>query len=96
MGNMSYCLFQNTLQDLDDCLDALEERGLEDLSNEEKRAAINLVRTAARISDEFLEEAEAADDADRPSRRAAPSPTPAARRSGARKNTRARKSPDSK
>ena len=41
MANMSYCRFRNTLEDLQDCVSALNEiaEGAEELSFEEKRAA---------------------------------------------------------
>lgn len=55
MGNMSYCRFQNTLQDLRDCNEALEEidGNLAELSKEEARAADRLVRLCARIAAAF-------------------------------------------
>ena len=46
MSNMSYCRFQNTALDLDDCADALEEllnADREALSADELRAAKRLV-----------------------------------------------------
>ena len=45
MGNMSYCRFQNTLKDLRDCKDALEEMTNEGktLSSSELDAAQELV-----------------------------------------------------
>ena len=36
MGNMSYCRFENTARDLRDCLQALENGELDDLSSYEK------------------------------------------------------------
>jgi hypothetical protein len=44
MGNMSYCRFQNTARDLDDCLAAVEESlgDLSELSADERRAARRL------------------------------------------------------
>jgi hypothetical protein len=40
MSNMSYCRFQNTLSDLRDCEEALDEtNNLEDLGEDEERAA---------------------------------------------------------
>lgn len=39
MSNMSYCRFRNTLNDLEDCVYALEDINLEDLSQEELWAA---------------------------------------------------------
>ena len=43
--NMSYCRFQNTVPDLADCMDALEEidYDLTKLSAEEERAARRLI-----------------------------------------------------
>ena len=32
MGNMSYCRFENTSRDLRDCLDAIQEDGVQSLS----------------------------------------------------------------
>ena len=53
MSNMSYCRFQNTLHDLRDCSDALEEllNGAVDepLSREELAAAQQLVGQCAEI-----------------------------------------------
>jgi hypothetical protein len=34
MANMSYCRFENTLNDLRDCLNAMREEGLEGIENE--------------------------------------------------------------
>jgi hypothetical protein len=48
MGNMSYCRFQNTVSDLEDCLDTLN--GLDeyyqyydDLSEDEQKALLRLI-----------------------------------------------------
>lgn len=41
MSNMSYCRFQNTLIDLRDCRDALDDN--DPLSEHEYRAAVRLV-----------------------------------------------------
>ena len=46
MGNMSYCRFQNTLKDLRDCYEHLDD---EDLSEEEKRAKNKLVELCSDI-----------------------------------------------
>ncbi len=45
MANMSYCRFRNTLNDLRDCLDGMED----DLSEEEVRARKVLVKVCADI-----------------------------------------------
>ena len=52
MGNMSYCRFENTVQDLGDCQMALEELLSGDskpLSRTEFNKAIELVQTCADI-----------------------------------------------
>ena len=58
MSNMSYCRFQNTYGDLQDCYEALSEKSLDELSESEKRYAIKLIRMCADIADDFLEEVE--------------------------------------
>ena len=67
MSNMSYCRFQNTSNDLQDCIDALDnyvedtledEDGLTNLSKNEKRAAEDMrqqCETYIRIYDEAEE-----------------------------------------
>lgn len=59
MGNMSYCRFQNTSKDLDDCQEAIEElagRDAKPLSREELAAAKRLVRTCIDIVSLIAEE----------------------------------------
>ena len=58
MANMSYCRFQNTYSDLQDCYEALEENGFDELSDSEKKYAIRLVKICRDISDEFIDEVE--------------------------------------
>ena len=55
MGNMSYCRFQNTRSDLEDCRDALDEMGqdIESLSDEEREAAADLIDICRHITDNF-------------------------------------------
>lgn len=57
MSNMSYCRFRNTLGDLRDCRDALEEIGgdLSELSADEQKAATALIKLCLTISDAFGE-----------------------------------------
>lgn len=58
MSNMSYCRFRNTLSDLQDCEEALEEVGIpsdDALSTEEARAAVQLVETCFRIARVFAD-----------------------------------------
>jgi hypothetical protein len=68
MSNMSHCRFQNTLSDLRDCLDALDQDDIMiKLSKDESRAALSLVETCVSVInvfgggvanyDEFLTEA---------------------------------------
>lgn len=51
MPNMSYCRFQNTLTDLQDCMDELYEidGDLSELSSAEKRAARYLIELCNEI-----------------------------------------------
>ncbi len=46
MSNMSYCRFQNTLNDLWDCKDHLDE----DLSDDEERARKRLIELCREIA----------------------------------------------
>ena len=51
MGNMSYCRFENTSKDLEDCIDALHnfETSCNNLSNYEVEALKDLVEQAKEI-----------------------------------------------
>ena len=51
MGNMSYCRFRNTLQDLFDCYDAMDE-SLED--DEEEKARNRMIELCGQIAKEYL------------------------------------------
>tara|TARA_R100000482_G_scaffold109075_1_gene51341 strand:- start:3383 stop:3619 length:237 start_codon:yes stop_codon:yes gene_type:complete len=42
MGNMSYCRFENTSIDLDDCIEAIENGNINELSVYEIRGILNL------------------------------------------------------
>lgn len=54
MPNMSYCRFENTLSALIDCLNAIEEEGMDTLGNRyEKEAAQSLLITAKRYIDAY-------------------------------------------
>lgn len=48
--NMSYCRFENTLQDLRDCYYNITE--VEDMSDTEKRARKKLIELCAEIAEE--------------------------------------------
>jgi len=47
MSNMSYCRFQNTLGDLQDCYEHIDD---EDLSKEEERAKQRLILLCEQIA----------------------------------------------
>lgn len=57
MPNMSYCRFENTLEDLKDCYDALREESprelMEEASQYEKDAIIRLIEVCQKISQRF-------------------------------------------
>jgi SepF-like predicted cell division protein (DUF552 family) len=55
MSNMSYCRFRNTLSDLRDCGDALEDidGDLSELSEEEADAAKRLIEMCRQIAEDF-------------------------------------------
>ena len=55
MANMSYCRFRNTLPDLQDCYENMDEM---DLDEEEFRARIRLIELCCLIANEFAEEVE--------------------------------------
>ena len=46
MSNMSYCRFNNTVADMEDCVEALEEDGIESLSESETEKAKRLYELA--------------------------------------------------
>jgi hypothetical protein len=52
MGNMSYCRFENTLKDLRDCYQHMEENPC---SDEEEKARKALIKLCLKISDEYSE-----------------------------------------
>lgn len=50
MANMGYCRFQNTLQDLRDCQEHMDDG---DLSEEEKRARLRMIKMCAQIAEDY-------------------------------------------
>ncbi len=64
MSNMSYCRFQNTLSDLRDCYDNMNDT--DDLSLEEIKAYNRLVKLCKEIAEDYgddeLDETEEDDD----------------------------------
>ena len=56
MGNMSYCRFENTSNDLMDCMEALEGLDSEqvyEMSTYEREGLLELVRLSNEISNQF-------------------------------------------
>ncbi len=54
MANMSYCRFENTHRDLMECLNAIEEEGMDTLESKyEREAAEDLVYTAKRFIEAY-------------------------------------------
>ena len=60
MANMSYCRFQNTVTDLRDCHEHIDD---DDLSKEENRARTHLVTVCRQIAALFDDEADDSFDA---------------------------------
>jgi len=58
MGNMSYCRFENTANDLQDCVYALNDNEVEDLSSYEVRGLRDLLYFAKDIveMEDYIEE----------------------------------------
>ena len=54
MGNMSYCRFQNTHHDLDDCYENMDDT--KDLSDDEATARRLLIRMCVNIAAEYGDE----------------------------------------
>jgi len=53
MPNMSYCRFQNTLGDLEDCYENIDRN---DMSNEELQARLRLIKLCVDIADDYRDE----------------------------------------
>ena len=50
MPNMSYCRFENTVQDMQDCINAIEEGDTSELSSSEVRALEEFLDLAREIT----------------------------------------------
>lgn len=50
---MSYCMFQNTLKDLRDCVDELDHTDIASLSDDEQLAAHKIIMLSKRIWEDF-------------------------------------------
>ena len=57
MSNMSYCRFQNTVGDLNDCHENMDDDD-DDLGRDEKRARSRLIRICVKIADDYRYELE--------------------------------------
>lgn len=55
MANMSYCRFQNTVGDLRDCADSMDDL---ELSYEEARARYRLIKICVEIASDWAHELE--------------------------------------
>jgi hypothetical protein len=55
MSNMSYCRFQNTLRDLQDCQDHINDGNLD---QHEKSARMELIRVCMEIVDDYEDDQE--------------------------------------
>ena len=53
MSNMSYCRYENTAADMQDCLDAIRYDGLNDLSGSERKCAHELYEAAMKYIAEY-------------------------------------------
>jgi hypothetical protein len=56
MANMSYCRFENTSRDFEDCLEAIENDGFDSLSENEQHYAKKLLRLSKQFAEAFDEE----------------------------------------
>lgn len=52
MGNMSYCRFVNTRQDLKDCMDHMDD---DDLSPAEEKERLKLIELAIEIAETYAD-----------------------------------------
>ena len=55
MSNMSYCRFENTLPDLNDCAESMDDM---DLNDTETRARRSLIKVCIEIADDYRDEVE--------------------------------------
>ena len=53
MANMSYCRFENTSKDLSDCIDAIRDGELGDMSERELDGFLEFVRGCKEVADIF-------------------------------------------
>lgn len=53
MSNMSYCRYENTAADMQDCYEAIRYDGLNDLSGNERKSAHELYEAAMKFIAEY-------------------------------------------
>lgn len=53
MGNMSYCRFENTSKDVRECIGAIRDGELDDMSDYEIEGFINFVRLCKEVADMY-------------------------------------------
>ena len=56
MSNMSYCRFKNTLGDMEDCIEAIEQGETKELSDTEQEAYFNFIESCVKVAIEYGEE----------------------------------------
>ena len=56
MSNMSYCRFENTAKDLQDCFDHLDDDVDELSSDYERKGRERLIKLCKRIAEDYCEE----------------------------------------
>ena len=58
MSNMSYCRFENTTMDVQDCINATNGGEINDLSRSEQQAFVELVMQCKEIAEQFEDQDE--------------------------------------
>lgn len=53
---MSYCRFENTYKDLQDCLEWLQDNDIKDLSVSEQQYALRLIKMCKEIAEDFSQD----------------------------------------
>lgn len=61
MANMSHCRFHNTLQDLQECMEALNNGEYDTLSPNEKKNADRMIKICNQIAEDYCEDYPTAD-----------------------------------
>lgn len=66
MGNMSYCRFENTSRDMEDCIESLRDKGINDLeknaSRYEKPFIRAFIRQCIEVAEEFGDEVDGVEE----------------------------------